>query len=143
MGVGNDVRTFRYPWQGVERELFKVVLDFQAFLQSLFYPLIQAEHSYLAFGEYCSTRGQGCILVTQNWKPRRKRSLQPHGEECNPDTTEHQHAEYQELGFVESVEQVPGQESQGGVQEGQGAQRAHEKGGHNDRVLIAYNDKRG
>lgn len=140
---GSDVRTFRYPWQVVERELFKVVLDFQALPQSLFYLLIQAEYSYLAFGEYCSTWGQGYILVTQHRKPRRKRSLQPYREKCKPDTTEHQHAEYQDLGFVESVEQVPGQESPGEVHEGQGAQRAQEKVEQNDRVLIAYNDKRG
>ena len=32
-------------------------------------------------------------------------------EEGDPDTAEHQHAECQELGFIECVRQIPGQES--------------------------------
>ena len=32
-------------------------------------------------------------------------------DESDPDTAEHQHAECQELGFIECIRQIPGQES--------------------------------
>lgn len=35
------------------------------------------------------------------------------GEEADPDTAEHEHAESQELGFIEYVRQIPGQKPYG------------------------------
>lgn len=62
------------------------------------------------------------------------------GEEGDPDTAEHQHAECQELGFIEGVRQVPGQESQGEAPQGQGAQVSQDTVEGSDQALVAHDD---
>lgn len=62
------------------------------------------------------------------------------GEESDPDSAEHQHAEGQELGFIEDVRQVPGQESQGEPPQGQGAQAPQDTVEGSDGALGAHDD---
>lgn len=62
------------------------------------------------------------------------------GEEGDPDTAEHQHAECHELGSIEGVRQVLGQVRQGEAPQGPGAQGAQDTAEGTDRALVAHND---